>query len=286
MSEYQSLAAKAMVLNLQMRCWLGYRFDRGASERLTDEASAVRDSARVNKHIVPKEFLAPIITARGSVQTHFYLKTLPWKDNGDRLIMRAAFMPFCEDHQQLVTGFDAAVEQFLTHDYLVAQDQAQFRMGTLFNASDYPTVNELRHKFGINLDIDAIAQAYDFRLSNNEEAMQQRVTQAMGALWRKLSEPLEKYATKLAEPDAIFRDSLVGNLREVVELIPSLNFTDDPALEAVRQEIEDALVGWDPKDLRDNKDARSQVASKAADIFNDMKGFMTAMAGGDDVSGA
>ena len=64
-----SIQKTCMVLNLQMSCWLGYRFDRGASEKLTDEASAVRDSARVNKHIVPKEFLQPIISARSSVQT-------------------------------------------------------------------------------------------------------------------------------------------------------------------------------------------------------------------------
>src|SRR5208283_2527019 len=98
-----SIQKTAMVLNLQMSCWLGYRFDRGASEKLTDEASAVRDSARVNKHIVPKEFLQPIVTARGSVQTHFYLKTLPWKDNGDRLIMRTGFMAFVEEHQGLAS---------------------------------------------------------------------------------------------------------------------------------------------------------------------------------------
>lgn len=279
-----SIQKTCMVLNLQISCWLGYRFDRGASEKLTDEASAVRDSARVNKHIVPKEFLAPIITARGSVQTHFYLKTLPWKDNGDRLIMREAFMPFVTEHQDLAAAFDEAVQKFLTHDYLIAQDQAQFRMGALFNAGDYPTANELRHKFGINLDIDAIAQAFDFRLSNNEEAMQQRITQAMGALWQKLAEPLERYATKLAEPDAIFRDSLVGNLREVVAMIPTLNFTGDEDLEAIRVKIEDVLVGWDAKDLRENKDARSQVAATAASIFDDMRGFMTAMQGGSDVA--
>ena len=275
-----SIQKTCMVLNLQMSCWLGYRFDRGASEKLTDEASAVRDSARVNKLIVPKEFLQPIISARSSVQTHFYLKTLPWKDNGDRLISRAAFMPFVEDHQALVAKFDEVVSQFLTKDYLVAQDQAQFRMGSLFNPADYPTASELRHKFGINLDIDGVSNAYDFRLSNDEEVMQRRVTQAMGALWQKLAEPLEKYAEKLAEPDAIFRDSLVGNLREMVELIPSLNFTDDADLEAMRVKINDTLIGWDAKDLRENKDARKQVAQTAADIMDSMRGFMTAMGGG------
>ena len=277
-----SIQKTCMVLNLQTSYWMGYRFDRDASERLTDEASAVRDSARVNKHIVPKEFLQPVLGARTSVQTHFHLKTLPWKDNGDRLIMRTAFLPFIEEHQALVAKFEEAVQQFLNHDYLVAQDQAQFRMGTLFKASDYPTANELRHKFSINLDIDAIAQAYDFRLSNNEEAMQKRVTQAVSALWQKLAEPLERYAERLAEPDAIFRDSLVGNLRQVVELIPSLNFTEDPDLEAIRVKIENDLTGWDAKDLREDKEARSQVVDTARSIMEDMRGFMTAMGGGNE----
>ena len=266
-----------LVANLQIRCWLGYRFDRGASDQLTSEASAAKDVARVNKHIVPKEFLQAIISARSGVQTQFYTETLPWKDNGDRLITRAGFMPFIEKHQASVATFNEAVEKFLTQDYLTAQDQAQFRMGSLFKPDDYPTVSELRHKFGVNLDIDSVSKAHDFRLENNEAAMQARVTQAVGALWKKLADPLEHYAEKLAEPDAIFRDSLVGNLREMAELIPSLNFTEDENLEAIRVQIAEQLAGWDASDLRKDKAARAQVGAAAQGILDSMRGFMTAM---------
>src|SRR5208337_3285321 len=97
-----SIQTDCLILNIQMRCWMGYRFDRNATDKLVDEASAARDSARVNKHIVPKESLAPIVTAHGTVRAHFYYTTLPWKDNGDRLIKRVGFMPFIQRHQELV----------------------------------------------------------------------------------------------------------------------------------------------------------------------------------------
>ena len=41
----------------------------------------------------------------------------------------------------------------------------------------------------------------------------------------------------MADPKKVFRDSLVENARELCELLPKLNMTDDPNLEAIRKEL-------------------------------------------------
>ena len=52
-----------------------------------------------------------------------------------------------------------------------------------------------------------------------------------------------------------------------------LNFTDDPNLEAMRQEVEATLLKH-PEALRNDPDLRSDTASKAKEIMDKMSVFM------------
>lgn len=282
-----SIVTQAMVLNLQIGIWQGYRLDKDASRKVTEDAGADNDAARVNKHLVPKEALKPVVSAANAVRTHFYAKTLPWKDNGDRLLTRLMFMSFIEEHERLVGEFHDAVDQFLTMSYPSARDQAEFRMGELFKADDYPSADQLRRRFYVNLDIDAVTEAGDFRVQmeqdqldqvrqSMERAMGERIGRAMRDVWDRVREVVEKFAEKMADGEAIFRDSLVGNITEIVDLLPGLNVLDDPDLKAIGDDIKARLGGYAPKDLRKNVAVRTQAAKDAAEIMERMSGFMSA----------
>ena len=276
-----SLQTECMVLNMQVGLWMGYRLDKTTTKKVTDEADAAPDAARVNKHIIPKEALKDIVQAGGAVRTHFYTNTLPWKDNGDRLITRSRFITFMPEYQLLVEKFTQATEDFLITKYITAMSQAEFRMGELFNASDYPTIGELRHKFYVNLDIDGVAIAYDFRLNDNESVIQARVTQAMEGLWEKLAKPLEHFAEKMGEDGAIrLHETTLTNLRAVADAIPDLNFLQDPKLDIVRERVIKMIGALDIKELRKDTDARKALSDEATDILEGMRGFMTAMGNG------
>lgn len=284
-----SIVNDCMIVNLQVGTWLGYRLDKAASAKVTQDANAEQDAARVNKHLIPKETLKPIVTAAGAIRTHFYDRTLPWKDNGDRLLTRKMFTKFMEEHGKLVADFNGAVEDFLNTSYLRARDQAEFRMGDLFNPTDYPSSIHLRHKFYVNLDIDAVTTSNDFRVKLNqeeleevrssmEEALQARVKRAMFDVWTRLAETLKHFANKM-DGDEIFRDTTVSNLEEIVDILPELNVFNDPDLEQIRLDIVQHVIGYDAKELRKNPDIRKQVAGEAAKIMDTMNGFMNAFGG-------
>lgn len=284
-----SIINDCMIVNLQVGSWLGYRLDKSASAKVTADANAEQDAARVNKHLIPKETLKPIVTAAGAIRTHFYDRTLPWKDNGDRLLTRKMFTKFMDEHSKLVADFDAAVDYFLNNTYLKARDQAEFRMGSLFNPNDYPSSIHLRGKFYVNLDIDAVTTKNDFRVQLNqqeledvknamEEALQQRVKRAMFDVWNRLAETLKHFATKM-DGDEIFRDTTVSNLEEIVDILPELNVFNDPDLEKIRLQIVSNVIGYEPKELRKNPAVRKQVAGEAAKIMDTMSGFMNAFGG-------
>lgn len=282
-----SICSKAMVANLNIGLWLGHRLDREATRKVVEGAGAATDAARVNKHLVPKEALKPVQTAASAIRLHFYDKTLPWKDNGDRLLTRAMYMPFIEEHERLTTRFNQEVVTFLDDTYLEARERAAFRMGDLFKSDDYPGPESLRRRFYVNLDIDIVTQAGDFRVQmddeevatiqqNMERAMQERLGKAMHDLWERLADTVGHFAGKMGSNE-VFRDSTVRKLQEVVDLLPSLNVLDDPDLEAIRCDIRDRLTGFTPADLRNDKGTRAEAARQANQIMDRLGGFMKAM---------
>ena len=281
-----SIANNTMVVNLQISMWSGYKLDKGMSQRVTSEANAAADAARVNKHIVPKESLKEIVTAAGSLRTHFYARTLPWGDNGDRLLPRLAYTDFVQEHGRLEQEFHNAVDNFIKEKYLAARDQAEFRMGEMFRAEDYPEADQLRRRFAVTLDVHGVPTGRDFRVDMDkqttdmlrqqiEEKNAERVGTAMRDVWERLSTVLTHFANKMGE-DAVFRDSTVKNLEELVEMLPALNVTEDPELEKIRQDITDTLIGYKPKDLRKDTAVRQAAAKESRRIADQMASFMGA----------
>lgn len=282
-----SISKHCMIVNLHIGAWKGYRLDKAASQRVVYDANAERDAARVNKHLIPKLSLKNVETALNAVRAHFYDCTLPWKDNGDRVLTRKVYMRFMQEHSERVDRFHEAVDEFVNVLYPQARDQAAFRMGDLFNADDYPTADLLRHKFYVHLDIDGVSESNDFRveLDNQEEvrrnletANQQRVASAMRYLWTELHEKLGHFADKMSS-DSVFRDSTVRNLEKIVSELPDKTLFDDPNLEQIRADIEATVTGYTAKELRDNEHTRSAVSAEAQRILDQMKGFMNAFGG-------
>lgn len=285
------LTEKAMVMNLSIGVWEGRRLDRDATRQVTENAGAAADAARVNKHLIPKEALAEIVTAVGAIRTHFYKNTLPWRDNGDRLMTRMIFLKFIPEHEALIADFNTKVADFLDNHYKSAIEKAEFRMGAMFKRDDYPPSWELRRKFYAQLDIDAITTAGDFRVdidaehadrvrATMEANAEARLQTAMGDVWKRMADTISYFQTRMADPTAVFRDKTVTNIGEMLDLIPGLNVLDDPNIEAVRASIAKAIGGIEANDIRKDPALRGQLAGEAGKIMETMKGFMSAFGDG------
>lgn len=288
-----ALTEKAMVANLSIGRWQGQRLDKDASRKITTQSGADADAARVNKHLVPKESLAPVSTAANTVRDHFYTNTLPWRDNGDRLLSRTLYLDFIQTHEALVREFDEAVEHFINVDYPVAIDKAAFRMGELFKREDYPAAGDLRRRFYIQLDFDALTTSGDFRVAidqdhadkvraSMEAAAERRMAAAMGDVWKRLAETIGYFHERMSKPDAVFRDTTVNNIAELIDVIPGLNVLDDPNIEAIRQMVAKSLTGIEAKDIRKDDALRGELADEAGQIMSKMEGFMKAFGAGDE----
>jgi hypothetical protein len=276
-----SLATKCMIINVSMSRWSGCKVDSNASKQHAKDVNAAADAVIISKRLMPKEAFSDITTAWNAVRAHRDKHSAPWSDKGPRIMTRNIFELFMSGYGELERQFNDAVEEFVTVKYPPVRDKAAFRMGDLFDERDYPTPDKLREKFGVHLDIDGITEPNDFRVAlpeqelakvraDMEESINRRLGVAMQDVWLRIAEVLEHYIEKMDDEDAIFRDSTVNNLVELMNILPGLNVTGDPKLRELRQKIMAGIGAYEPNDLRKTKELRKAAAKEAREIRESM----------------
>jgi hypothetical protein len=114
-------------------------------------------------------------------------------------------------------------------------------------------------------------------LGNAMRDTAERILETVGRMADRLSNykpAFEKEDGEKVAAENIFRDSLVENVRELADILPAFNLTDDKLLEKIATKIKSDLCEFDAKELRENDNARLKVAQAAERILSDVKDFM------------
>lgn len=228
---------------------------------------------------LPPDFLTPAKKYAGLVRQWHYSLTCPW-DEGYRLVADKVLAQYRAEFTAHVLRFEEIVSEI---DYNAALDKARELHNGTFDPKDYPTAEEFRRAFGATLDILPVPRAAHLTVSNLEnlaadqiEEMRQnlenrnevRLAAAVENVWARLLEPVQAMADKLANPDAVFRDTLVGNIQDICARVDALNITGNSELARAAQEIKTNLASLDVETLRSDKIERKEVAQKAAAILS------------------
>ena len=90
-----------------------------------------------------------------------------------------------------------------------------------------------------------------------ESQIEERLHDAVGDLYRRLGEAVERVSERLQEDDEVkplvFRDSMIGNIRELVDVVPRLNIFGDETLAQLCSQVKDRVAGVKPDALRPSK---------------------------------
>lgn len=284
MSERKSLKNKAMLVNLSIGQWSMRKYDRRISNEVNEHYNADYDASRVNKVLIAIDQAKIISKAVNESRIFHYANTLPWTDEGRRILPTANFFDYVNELNAMKHKFWRVVESFW-NNYETYKYDAKKILGGLFKEADYPDLDHLRNKYKFSIDFLPIPDTQDFRVDLTgvemdriklelETSLKNAEREAMKDLWNRLHGAIKHIINRLSEKDAIFRDSLIGNVIELSDLLPRLNFTDDPDLEAMRQEINQSICTISPESIRNDAKLRQATAHKAADIIKKMEGYM------------
>ena len=272
-----SISSAAVLVELSISTWTGRKLDKRASEEVTTNKHAQKGTANVNKKILGDcAELDAVQKFAANVRNCHYALTLPWSDTGLRLLTTKNFFDYQKQLTALQAEFNNLVEKFLAA-YGWEVGQAQVRLGNLFNSSDYPSADSIRDKFKFNINYMPVPEAGDFRLDIGNEAQRQiaehynnyyqtQLKTAMQDVWERAKTALTKMSERLDYADnqtkKIFRDSLVDNVLEVVDLMDTCNITGDTHMSAVKTKLKEALSGVTPEALREDEYFRLETKRK------------------------
>ena len=281
-----NLNDRALLVQLNVSQWTARKYDKRASKEVTTAHGAASAAGRFNKSLLPmNDKLENIHKKTTFIRTKYYDNTLPWGLDGTMMLPTANYLAFMSDFRKEKGEWESLVQEFLD-EYDQMKLDAQRILGSLYDPADYPNGSELRHKFKMDMAVFPVPSA-DFRVAIGSEELtriqqdvERRVKEAEQAalkdVWNRLYERVKHMAEKLADPKAIFRDSMVENAREICAMLPRLNFSDDPNLEAMRQQVEASLIKH-PEALRNDPDLRRDTAAEAKAIMDKMGAFMGAL---------
>jgi Protein of unknown function (DUF3150) len=277
----KNLSEKALLVNLKISQWSGHKYDLNISKKIEKQHNAL-NAGRFNKNLIADAALKEIQKKANAARTFLYDKTLPWGDNGDRLLPATIYFDFINEFRDFKFQFDNATLEFVKQ-YPALKEEARNRLNGMFLDDDYPSPSKMETKFNIEVNFMPISNTKDFRLQVDHEEVSNlktqieleinsRIRQATKSMWIRLKEAVTHMVDKLSDKDAIFRDSLVLNIRELIELLPRLNFTEDEDINDMLETMKSLLV--DPESLRTSRHLRSTKAEEAKAILNKISDFL------------
>ena len=281
-----SIAASAVLCEMNISVWTANKLDKGETEKVTVNASAVKDAAQVRKNLMAGTSMRKDIAdyAAGCRLWH-NTRTLPWADKGARLMPTSLFMDYKAEANVRRDTFNQMVDNFVAQ-YPALVQTAQNYLGALFNANDYPDAEEVRSKFGFRLVFSPVPESGDFRIQVGQQDLQDlrdqyeanfndRLADAMREPWDRLHKVLNGMSEKLtdkADDDeqkkTRYHDTLITNATSLCGLLTHLNVTNDPKLEEARRQLEQTMLGADIDAIKESPEVRASMKSKVDAILS------------------
>jgi hypothetical protein len=289
-----TLSSRAMLVQLSVRQWTARKLDKKVTDETNRRNNAAEDAGRYNKALLSKEALAEIGKIEGAARTEHYKRTLPWKDDGTRILSSAGYLDYTAAMREYDRQFQSAVGAFLD-SYESFKEDARVRLNGMFNPDDYPDASVIGSKFKFGVDVSPLPDAADFRVEIGEaqadairrqieERAREALTLATRDVWSRIAdaagrmvERLRAYNPEKGEKgrvQGIFRDSLVDNIKELVELMPTLNVANDPKLAEITERLANELTSYSASELREDDNARKVTADKAEKILAEVSDFL------------
>jgi hypothetical protein len=277
------LLTRAMLVNLSISSWSASKFDKKVTRETNEAHGAAENAGRYNKSLMPddaeayKALQKHIASVRQDIH---YAQTLPWSDTGWRLLPIKNYQAYTDSIRKAQHEFESLRDTFIA-EYPTLRENARVKLNGMYREADYPRY--IGDRYSMSVEYSPVPAGTDFRVTLADEEIatiaartEERVKQAFqdamtgpkGAVPR-LYEIVANIQAKLSDPKAIFRDSLIGNARELCDILTRLNVTDDSTLESLRRQTE-ILAASDPQTLRDNPDVRVSTANEAQAILDAM----------------
>lgn len=298
-SKITRVSDHAMLARLHVSQWTARKTDRKLADRIAEETKGDKAMHSHSRRIIaPKAFETIQKTVSEARQFHKD-NTLPWMYDGVGILYSKNFFDYTTRMRSLEGKFNDAVAVFLP-SYPQLMKDAKVLLGDSFDENDYPHPQVVAGLFSFQMHFDPVQIGSDFRVPDiGDEAQREiqkqidrRAAEAIDNMVKAVWDQIFAHVNHLVERLKIFderenaenrdpkdksgwfRDSLVENIRDLVERLPRLNITEDARIEDMRVRLYKQLCATDADDLRTMPLARKDVITQAEKILAEVGEFL------------
>ena len=265
----------------------GVKTHQKASEELRSEKNVTKKSrAKVTVDIFASDKLKEWHLQCGRLKSYTD-RNPPWGRDGRRFLANALVEKFEKGSTPYLHEIERAQDDFLA-EVPHLRNRFKDEAGKLSESMYFPTADELREKFSVGLDYGECADAYDIRLGGLSDEQRERYENQVRESENARVQGVVRHVTDMVEErlvrvvkamndyhvdddgkkHGVFRDSMIGNVREIAGMLEHWNITGDPHVDAVRRKLMTEICPLDSKALRNSPDLRKKVKRNAEDILS------------------
>ncbi len=222
---------------------------------------------------------------RNRILSYWKAMSLPYPEAGVRLIRQDRIDDFTAKMREFQEELSEAVATLDRH-YGDLKTMARQRLGSLYNAADYP--NSLQKMFAVDFDFPSVEPPdylqqlnpalYEEQCRRMQARFDEAVKLAEEAFLTELAKLISHLSERLSGQDdgkpKIFRDSAIENLTEFFKRFRELNVRSNDQLDGLVEQAKRIVKGIEPQDLRDNAGLRQHVATEMSRVQSVLDGML------------
>ena len=283
-----SLATSAVLVSVDVNVWSATKQDRGISAEVTSAKKADSNAGRFVKNLLADDPThKKLSNYRQTVYNWVKRSTYRWNNSQD-LLPVAMLTKFKAEYHEHEKNFASLLDEFLDKYPNIISDMA-FKQGDMFDREEYPSVDQVRGKFGIKLYV-AEVPTNDFRCniaqdladdlkSHYESQAQEIVSSVMADATHRLVDYMQRihHCCGVDEIDSSgevktkkrkIYDTTLQQAKEQCEVLKSFNLTNNNELAEASASLEKLLADVSVDDLRDSDAVRHHVQTGIGDILS------------------
>lgn len=272
------LQEKGMLVHLQIRQWSGRKHDKTASTFVSNSYNSDINATRVNKLLVPKALLKELEQIVAKSRTYFASNTLPWMDNGTRILPTDKYFDFISGIGTYKNQFEDSANKLQQNysDFLMNIQEQHAHLGKLFDITEYPPAEDILSRFTFETTFAPIPDVTDWRFGNDtlkeelEEALKKQLIQTEITIKQDITSRVFSkliHIKEILSAGSKFQNRTFDNLDLLADLIPSLNILNDPRITEITNELR-VIAAADTKVIREDDHYKQDVIDQTTNILN------------------
>lgn len=283
-----TIANRCMLVKLNISAWTATKLDKSESNKVMRD-NGVHSSSNKNPVRVYKDIMAGGTVVKNikdyaaRCRLDYNKMTLPFEDNGWRILPTAMYFEFIDFVNEREAGFTDLVRQLETQYGSMVRASMEM-LSNLQDHADYTDIEDVLDKYSFNLSkrpmpdsghfiVDGMGDELERVKAQMDAERDAQVANAVAEGGERVFTMLESMSAKLdnSDPEAKkrFHDNWLSSAQHLCEQAEKWNLTGNSRLKSVTDRFQNAIRGYNVDSLKHSPVARAEMKDQLDSILKD-----------------